>query len=98
MSILQHYRDLEQASHLMLEAASAGRWDEVTRLETECDRRIADLRAARTVAAMSQTDERERMRILHNIVRIDAKIRDLAQPWFGKLDRLMNSRWLSSGN
>ncbi len=89
MSVLQHYRSLREASGRMLVEASAGRWDEVERIERECAALIDALRARPERLALSREDDRERLRILCDIVRIDAQVRQLAQPWLATLDRVL---------
>ena len=96
-SVLDQYRGLQAASHRMLEAAQAGRWDEVTRLESDCDTMIAALRASPERRTMSAEENVERLRILHDIVQVDGQVRQLAQPWLGDLDRLLSGNVLGRG-
>ncbi len=92
VSLLQYYRALEAASHQMLEEANSGRWDEVARIEQACKELIEQLRRAAKRHSLSKDEQKERMRIMHSIVLVDAQVRNLAQPWLKNLDRMFAPR------
>lgn len=78
--IMRYYQALERASQEMLEAARAGDWDRVRRLESTCARVIANVRQLKQAQALSRQQEPQRLRILRRIVANDAEIRRIAQP------------------
>jgi flagellar protein FliT len=90
--LLDHYRLLQHASDRRLAAARQGRWPEVCRLEDECRTTIERLRDAASRETLSPADVRRKMDIMLNIVRTDAEVRRLAQPWLGTLDRVLSGR------
>ena len=86
--LLRYYEALECASAEMLEAARAGDWDSVCRLEGACAVIIGKLRQLSEDAALPQDEQPHRMRILRAILPHDAEIRRLAEP----LPRLLDAR------
>ena len=78
--LLRHYGVLESASEEMLEAARAGDWDSVCRLEAACAVVIARLRELSETTALAASEQGERMRILRTIVANDAEIRRISDP------------------
>ena len=86
-ALLRHYAALDCASEEMLQAARAGDWDTVCRLEGACAVVIARLRLLGREQRLAPEEQRERMRILKLIVARDAEIRricdslsDLSEP------------------
>ena len=78
--VRRYYAALEGASHAMLDAARAGDWDTVCRLEGACTVVIARLRRIRREQPEVDIDPAERLRILRTIVANDAEVRRIAQP------------------
>jgi flagellar protein FliT len=74
-ALLRHYAALDCASEEMLQAARAGDWDSVCRLEGACAVVIARLRLLGREHRLGPAEQRERMRILRLIVARDAEIR-----------------------
>jgi flagellar protein FliT len=87
-ALLRHYAALERASREMLEAARAGDWDSVCRQEGACAVVIARLREQTERQQLPREEQRERMRILREIVARDAEIRRICDP----LPALMDGR------
>lgn len=83
-SLLRHYEALDGASREMLEAARAGDWESVCRLEGACAVVIARLGELAREQPPDRDEQAERMRILRRIVERDAEIRRLCDP-FGDL-------------
>jgi flagellar protein FliT len=91
-SLLDYYKAIESASQQMLDAAQNENWDQVVRLESTCAVLIAQLRG-KARHSMLSTDERgEKLRIMQRILRTDAEIRLLAEPWLGDIELLMGNR------
>ena len=85
-SLLRHYAALECASQEMLEAARAGDWDSVCRLEGACAVVIARMSALTEQIPLQPHEQGERLRILRSILANDAQIRRLCQPLPAMLD------------
>ncbi len=97
--LLSYYEAIERASADMLNAARAGNWDEVVRLEGACVLLISQLKhAAQEPEAGTrrdpQADEaaRTKSRIMQRILVNDAEIRHLAEPWLQDLDDTLAGR------
>ena len=76
--LLDYYKAIEAASKQMLEAARMEDWEGVVRCEGAC--------------AVPRTDRAEKTRVMQRILRNDAEIRLLAEPWIADLDHLFDSR------
>lgn len=79
-SLLRYYLALEGASREMLEAARAGDWDSVCRLEGACAVVISRLRKLKAAYPLPPEEQPERMRILRTILANDAEVRRLCEP------------------
>ncbi len=88
-SLLRYYLALEGASREMLEAARAGDWDSVCRLEGACAVVISRLRKLKLTCRLDPAEEPERMRILRAILANDGEIRRLCEPLPEMLDPRM---------
>lgn len=84
------YLAIEAASQQMLEAARSSSWDEVVRYEGACAVLIEQLRHLAREAELSPQQRREKTRIMQNILRNDAQVRLLAEPWVSEMDRLIS--------
>lgn len=85
-ALLRHYEALDAASLEMLQAARAGDWDAVCRLEGACALVIARLQQVAQAQPLAPHEQRERMRILRAILARDAEIRRLCEPLPSLLD------------
>ena len=90
--LLQYYEAIEQASEQMLEAARAGDWDQVVKLEGACTLLISQLKRSAETQALGQEERQLKGRIMKRILVNDAEIRNLAEPWLEDLDRMMAGR------
>ena len=98
--LLNYYEAIERASTDMLEAARAGHWDEVVKLEGACGLLISQLKHAAQEPAGGDTAEQVsarqtaqiKSRIMQRILVNDAEIRHLAEPWLQDLDGTMSGQ------
>lgn len=100
--LLNYYEAIERASADMLNAARAGNWDEVVKLEGACVLLISQLKHAAQEpkpAAVDNTAEaaaieasKMKSRIMQRILVNDAEIRQLAEPWLQRLDEALEGR------
>jgi flagellar protein FliT len=101
--LLSYYEAIERASADMLNAARAGKWDEVVKLEGACVLLISQLKHAaqgpddqRGAGGLPDAQALEaakiKSRIMQRILVNDAEIRHLAEPWLQDLDDTMAGR------
>jgi flagellar protein FliT len=88
-ALLDCYEAIERASEEMLEAARAGDWDRVVRLEGACAVLISRLKQAAADRQLDEEQAKAKSRVMTRILRNDAQIRNLAEPWLDDLDRLL---------
>jgi flagellar protein FliT len=90
--LLNYYEAIEQASSDMLEAARAGNWDHVVKLEGACAVLISQLKHAAASRGLGAEEAQLKSRIMQRILINDAEIRQLAEPWLEDLDNLLAGR------
>ena len=86
------YRAIEAASQQMLDAAQMADWNEVVRYEGTCAILIEQLRQRAMTETMTSAERRDKTRIMQQILRNDAQVRLLIEPWVGDLDKLLGAR------
>lgn len=87
--LLSYYEAIEQASADMLNAAKAGDWDQVVKLEGACVLLISQLKHAARQAPLDAEAAKTKSRIMQRILVNDAEIRHLAEPWLQDLDDML---------
>lgn len=90
--LLDYYKAIDHASQKMLEAAQTENWDQVVHLEGACAVLIAQLRHQSRTDNLAPEERKEKIRIMQRILRADAEIRCLAEPWLNDLEQLMDSK------
>jgi flagellar protein FliT len=88
--LLDYYKAIENTSRQMLEAAQTENWDQVVRLEGACAVLIAQLRHKSRSADLAPAERREKVKIMQRILRTDAEIRCLAEPWLNDLAQIFD--------
>ncbi|MEF7613461.1 flagellar protein FliT [Aquincola sp. MAHUQ-54] len=91
-NLLNYYEAIERASADMLEAARAGNWDQVLKLEGACVLLISQLKHAARTEKLAPESMQLKTRIMQRILVNDAEIRILAEPWIEDLDNLMSGQ------
>lgn len=94
-TLLDYYKAIENTSQKMLEAAQTENWDQVVRLEGACAVLIEQLRHRSRSLKLTPEERPEKTRIMQRILRTDAEIRNLAEPWLRDLSTLMDSQGVS---
>lgn len=89
-TLLDYYKAIETASQKMLDAARTENWDQVVHLEGACTVLIAQLRSKARSKALGPEERKEKTRIMQRILRTDAEIRNLAEPWLADLALMMD--------
>jgi flagellar protein FliT len=91
-NLLSFYEAIERASADMLDAARAGNWDHVLKLEGACVLLISQLKHAARNEKLAPESLQLKTRIMQRILVNDAEIRILAEPWIEDLDNLMSGQ------
>lgn len=89
-SLIDYYKAIERTSEQMLAAAQAEDWDQVVRLEGACAVLIAQLRFKSRETELAPEERKEKTRIMQRILRTDAEIRCLAEPWLSDLAHILD--------
>jgi flagellar protein FliT len=88
-SLLNYYEAIEKASADMLDAARAGNWDHVVKLEGACALLISQLKHAASSETLGPEEAQLKSRMMQRILINDAEIRQLAEPWLEDLDNML---------
>ena len=86
--LIDYYKAIEDSSAKMLEAAKLKDWDGVVRHEGACAVLIEQLRSQSRCQELLPEHRREKMRIMQRILRNDAQIRCLAEPWIAQFEHM----------
>ena len=89
-TLYDYYQAIETASRQMLEAAQTENWDQVVRYEGACAVLIEQLRHKARSTELSNEERKDKARIMQRILRNDAEVRLLAEPWLSELDQLLS--------
>ncbi|MES2183547.1 MAG: flagellar protein FliT [Pseudomonadota bacterium] len=90
--LIDYYKAIEDTSRRMLDAARAEDWEEVVRNEGACAVLIEQLRFKAQTEELPREHRTEKVRIMQRILRNDAQIRVLAEPWLAQFDHLMQGQ------
>ena len=88
--LIDYYKAIEDSSAKMLEAARLKDWDGVVRYEGACAVLIEQLRFKSQEHELLPEHRREKTRIMQRILRTDAEIRCLAEPWLNDLAQMFD--------
>ncbi len=89
LPLIDYYKAIESTSQAMLDAALVEDWDEVVRLEGACAVLIEQLRERAAGLDLSVQERAEKHRIMMTILRHDAQIRELVEPWIDDLGQMV---------
>ncbi len=84
--LLDYYKAIEAKSAEMLAAAMQQNWDCVVECEKSCAVLIGELRVQSQEQVLTPAQRKEKTRIMQSILRNDAQIRVLAEPWLATLE------------
>ncbi len=91
-SLMDFYRAIEDTSAKMLEAARDKDWEGVVRYEGACAVLIEQLRFKSQEQQLLPEQRREKARIMQRILRNDAQIRTLAEPWLAQVEHMFDGQ------
>ena len=90
--LIDYYKAIEDSSAKMLEAAKLKDWDGVVRYEGTCAVLIEQLRYQSQQQELAPEHRKEKARIMQRILRNDAQIRILAEPWMAQFEQLLEGQ------
>ncbi|GHC89613.1 hypothetical protein GCM10007320_37460 [Pseudorhodoferax aquiterrae] len=90
--LIDYYKAIEDSSVKMLRAAQQEDWDEVVRHEGACAVLIEQLRHQAQTEQLTAEQRKEKARIMQRILRNDAEIRCLTEPWLTQFEYMLESR------
>lgn len=90
--LIDYYKAIEDSSRKMLEAAQAKDWDGVVRYEGTCAVLIEELRFKSQEHDLLPEHRKEKTVIMQRILRNDAKIRCLAEPWMAQFEHMFEGQ------
>ena len=89
-NLIDCYRAIENVSQSMVDSAQAQSWPDLVMHENTCSILISNLRKMGEEQTLSQEQMQEKRQIMQRILRNDAQVRNLVEPWLDKLDCIMN--------
>ncbi len=92
--LLGFYKAIEESSRMMLEAAQEKDWEGVVRFEGACAVLIEQLRYSAQSETLDAQARREKTHIMQRILRNDAQIRYLAEPWLAHCEQSLEGSQL----
>ncbi len=90
--LIDYYKAIEDSSRKMLQAAQDENWNEVVRYEGACAVLIEQLRHRSRDEQLTPELRREKAQIMQRILRNDAQIRHLTEPWISQFEHLFDER------
>ena len=91
-ALIDYYKAIEDSSRKMLEAAQAKDWDGMVRYESACAVLIEQLRFQGEQQELLPEHRKEKTVIMQRILRNDAKIRCLAEPWMAQFEHMFEGQ------
>ena len=91
-TLIDYYKAIEDSSEKMLAAARSNDWDGVMRHEGACAVLIEQLRFKAREQKLEPEQRVEKTRIMQRILRNDAQIRVLAEPWMAQFEYLFEGQ------
>ena len=94
--LLGYYEAISHVSQVMLQAATRDDWKAFEHAQSCCEELVRCLQETGiTLDSLDEGGRRRRMEIMRQLLSDDARIRNLAQPSFQRLDVLLAGRRLS---
>ncbi len=90
--LIDYYKALEDSSLKMLQAAQLQDWESVARYEGTCAVLIEQLRYQARNETLLPEQRKLKSEIMRRILRNDAEIRLLAEPWLAQFEHLFEGQ------
>jgi flagellar protein FliT len=91
-SLLGYYHAIEESSRMMLNAAKSEDWEGVVRYESACAVLIEQLRYRAKSEVLDPVSRAEKSKVMQRILKNDAQIRYLAEPWLSHCEQSFEPR------
>lgn len=91
-ALIEYYKAIEESSRKMLQAAQLQDWEGVARYEGTCTVLIEQLRYQAQHQALLPEQRQLKTEIMRRILRNDAEIRLLAEPWLAQFEHLFEGQ------
>jgi flagellar protein FliT len=89
--IITTYEAIQATTGKMLVAAQNGEWDTLVILEQECRKLTEQLIQNKSEPELSDELLHKKVKIIHQVLEDDSKIRSITEPWMGKLNDILNT-------
>ncbi len=89
--ILLVYDEMVQISQQMLDAAHRQDWPSFTTLESVCEEHIKQIHQRDDQLPLTAEEVEKKIDLLMKILADDRQIRDLLEPWMGRLSAIMRT-------
>jgi flagellar protein FliT len=89
MNTIAHYQSLSGLLSTMVSLAEKGDWDQVAGMERTCKPIIEQIRNTPLEERLTEDQRRQKIQVIKQILRDDARLRELADPWMAKLQEAM---------
>ncbi len=73
----------------MISAAEKGDWDRVASMESSFKPIIDQIRSTSAEERLSDDERRQKIQVIKQILRDDARLRELANPWMAQLQDVL---------
>lgn len=85
MNTIAQYESLSGMLTTMIRAAEQGDWEQVAGMESSFKPIIDQIRSTTAEERLSDDERRQKIQVIKQILRDDARLRELANPWMTKL-------------
>jgi flagellar protein FliT len=89
MNTIAQYNSLSGLLATMVSAAEKGDWDQVAGMEATCKPIIEQIKSASLDERLSDEQRRQKIQVIKQILRDDARLRELANPWLAQLQGVL---------
>jgi flagellar protein FliT len=89
MNTIAQYESLSGLLTTMISAAEKGEWDQVAGMESNFKPIIDQIRSTSIEERLSDDERRQKIQVIKQILRDDARLRELANPWMAQLQDVM---------
>ena len=89
--IITTYEEISRTTSKMLIAAQNAEWDELITLEQECRKLTGQLIQNQSEPDLSDELQQKKVKIIHQVLDDDAKIRSITEPWMAKLKDILDT-------
>lgn len=89
--VIANYETLSALFGEMLEAATAGEWEQLIKMEQQCNQWVATMRSLDAETTLAEADRQRKNQLINKILADDAEIRSHVQAWMSQLELSIQS-------